>query len=222
MAAQGRLRQIKPQFAGTAQSSARTMDIFAHALWAGAGVMLARRHGAKVAPLTTRRLPRITPHIRPRTVALTMTLAAVPDLFHLLPIIGWWLFSDGSLAVLHAYAIALPANQPVLPPMVALWSHHLHCVAHSAVVAGVVTALLWALTRSIWIPLLGWWSHIVIDVFTHSVDFYPSPVLYPFTQRGFDGLAWNTPWFMVANYVALAGVGLWLLWGRKGRDLGLT
>ena len=65
-----------------------------------------------------------------------------------------------------------------------------------------------------------WWLHIVIDVFTHSVDFYPSPVLYPFTQRGFDGLAWNTPWFMLANYVALAGVGLWLLWRRKGRDLG--
>ena len=56
MAAQGRLRQIKPQFAGTAQSSARTMDIFAHALWAGAGVMLARRHGSKVAPRTKTRL----------------------------------------------------------------------------------------------------------------------------------------------------------------------
>ncbi len=178
------------------------MDIFAHALWAGAGVVLARR-----------RWPRITP----RTVALTMTLAAVPDLFHLLPIIGWWLFSDGSLVVLHAYVIALPANELVLPPMVALWSHHLHCVAHSAVVAGVVTALLWAVLRSVWIPLLGWWSHIVIDVFTHSADFYPSPVLYPFTQRGFDGLAWNTPWFMLANYTALVAVGLWLLRRRAGR-----
>ena len=172
------------------------MDIFAHALWAGAGVVLARR-----------RLPRIAP----RTVVLTMTLAALPDLFHLLPLIGWWLFGDGSLAALRAYATALPANEPVLPPWVALWSHHLHCVAHSAVVAGVVTALLWAVMRSIWIPLLGWWSHIVIDVFTHAADFYPSPVLYPFTQRGFDGLAWNTPWFVLANYTALVAVGLWLL-----------
>ena len=39
------------------------------------------------------------------------------------------------------------------------------------------------------VPLLGWWSHIVIDVFTQSADFYPSSVLYPITQRGFDGLA---------------------------------
>ena len=172
------------------------MDIFAHALWAGAGVVLARRRW---------------PRIAPRTVVLTMTLAALPDLFHPLPLIGWWLFGDGSLAVLRAYATALPTNEPVLPPWVALWSHHLHCVAHSAVVAAVATALLWAMMRSVWIPLLGWWSHIVIDVFTHSADFYPSPVLYPFTQRGFDGLAWNTPWFVLANYTALVAVGLWLL-----------
>lgn len=178
------------------------MDIFAHALWAGAGVVLARRRW---------------PRIAPRTVVLTMTLAALPDLFHPLPLIGWWLFGDGSLAALRAYATALPTNEPVLPPWVALWSQHLHCVAHSAVVAAVATALLWAVMRSVWIPLLGWWSHIVIDVFTHSADFYPSPVLYPFTQRGFDGLAWNTPWFMLANYTALVAVGLWLLISRNSR-----
>ena len=94
--------------------------------------------------------------------------------------------------------------------MVELLSHHLHCTLHSAIVAGMVTLLLWFVLRSLWIPLLGWWSHIVIDIFTHSASFYPTPILYPITQRGFDGIAWNTPWFMVANYVALAGTGLWL------------
>ena len=37
-------------------------------------------------------------------------------------------------------------------------------------------------------------SHIVIDVSKHSADYYPSRVLYPITQRGFDALAWNTPY----------------------------
>ena len=174
------------------------MDIFAHTLWAGAGVTLANR-----------RWP-----MAPRTLALTMVLAALPDVFHLLPIAGWWVFGDGSLAVLRAYAIAVPGQEPFLPPIVNLWSHHLHCAAHSAIVAAAVTLLLWAMRRSLWIPLLGWWSHIVIDVFTHSADYYPSPVLYPITQRGFDGLAWNTPWFMVLNYVALSAAG-WLLWQSR-------
>ena len=176
------------------------MDILAHALWAGAGVALARR-----------RWP-----VSPRTVMATVVLATLPDLFHLLPIAVWWAFGDGSLEALRAYAVALPGQEPALPPRVDLWSHHLHCVAHSAIIAGAVTLLAYALRRSLWIPLLGWWSHIVIDVFTHSADFYPSPVLYPFTQRGFDGLAWNTPWFMLANYTALVAVGLWLLLSRSG------
>ena len=63
--------------------------------------------------------------------------------------------------------------------------------------------------------LLGWWSHIVVDVFTHPADYYPAPVLYPITQRGFDGLSWNTPWFLVLNYVALDMACLWLLRTRK-------
>lgn len=66
--------------------------------------------------------------------------------------------------------------------------------AFSARSAGV-TLLLWAARRSLWIALAGWWSHIVIDVFTHSADYHPSPVPYPVRQRGVDSLAWNTPWF---------------------------
>jgi len=183
------------------------MDILAHALWAGAGMGLAGQ-----------RRP-----MKRRTVALTIALAALPDIFHLLPIMGWWLLGDGTLATLRAYAIAVPGQEPPLSPIVNLVSHHLHCIAHSAIVAAAVTLLLWALLRSLWIPLLGWWSHIVIDVFTHSADFYPAPVLYPITQRGFDGLAWNTPSFMIANYAALGMVGVWLLASRttgRRRSLG--
>ena len=171
------------------------MDILAHALWAGSGMALANRRW----PLTS------------RTVAATVLMATLPDVLHMLPIAGWWVFGGGSWEALQAYAIAVPGQEPALPPLVQVWSHHLHCVAHSAVIAGAVWLLVWAVRHAFWIPLLGWWSHIVIDVFTHSADYYASPVLYPITERGFDGLAWNTPWFMVVNYLALGLTGLWLL-----------
>ena len=170
------------------------MDILAHALWAGAGIALARRRWI----------------VPTRTLIATVVLAALPDVFHLLPIAGWWIFGDGSVQALWAYAVAVPGQEPALPAMVELWSHHLHCVAHSAILAGAMTLVFWAIRRSLWIPLLGWWSHIIIDVFTHSADYYPSPVLYPITERGFDGVAWNTPWFMVVNYTALAATGIWI------------
>jgi hypothetical protein len=171
------------------------MDTFAHALWAGIGITAA-----------SRRVP------IPRCVALaTVGMAVLPDLAHLLPLVA----SGGGLQTLVDYTLARPGTEPVLAPWVAMLAHHLHCILHSAVIAGVATLLVLRWGRWLLAPLLGWWSHIVIDVFTHSADFYPVPVLYPFTQRGFDGLAWNTPGFQVVNYSAIAVVLLVLVFTRR-------
>ena len=115
------------------------MDIFAHALWAGIGATLARRRWM----------------VPTRTLVVTVVLATLPDIFHLLPIAGWWVFADGSFDVVRAYAIAVPGQQPVLPEIVGIWSHHLHCITHSAIVAGALTLLMWAVRGALWIPLLG-------------------------------------------------------------------
>lgn len=185
------------------------MDIVAHGLWAGAGIGLAG--GWSCASQQGR------PPISGLVALATIVMAMLPDLPQLVPITVWALFEPQGLLLLRNYSTALPGFEPALPPMVALLSHHLHCVMHSAVIAGAVTLITRPLWRIVGIPLLGWWSHIVIDVFTHSQNFYPSPVLYPFTQRGFDGLAWNTPWFLVANYVVLGLVYGWLLYDRLRR-----
>ena len=175
------------------------MDILAHALWAGA---------AAVAVQQSVGLDR-------RSVAATVVLAVLPDVMHLLPILAWVVFGDGPVATLQAYAFPTPGQEPVLPAMVQLLSHHLHCTAHSLVVAGAVTLLIGVLLRRWWWPLMGWWLHILLDIPTHSADYYPVPALYPFTMSGIDGIAWNTPWFMIANYAALAGVALWLALRRR-------
>ena len=178
------------------------MDIVAHGLWAGIGVTLLRRRW----PVT------------PRAAALTIVLAVLPDGVHLLPILAWWAFGGGSGATLWAYAVALPGQEPALPATVLMLSHHLHCILHSAVVAGLVSLACWRLWRAGCWPLLGWWSHIVIDVFTHSADYYAVPVLYPFTERGFDGVAWNQPWMLALNYGAIAAAAAALCWsGRLAR-----
>lgn len=175
------------------------MDLVAHGLWAGLGVAVAAR-----------RWP-----VSRRTALATVGLAMLPDLAQLLPLLGAALFDGGGVRVLSSYAAALPGFDPTLPPLVALALHHLHCTMHSAVVAGLVTLALWAHRRSFWWPLLGWWSHIVIDVFTHSAEFYPSPVLYPLTQRGFDGVAWNTALALALNYDAIVTAFLVLLATRR-------
>ena len=177
------------------------MDILAHSLWVGLGVVLLRRQRP----------------VASTTAAAAVVLAALPDVVHLLPLLAWAGFGGGSWSAMLAYAVATPGLEPTLPPAVQLLSHHGHCVMHSAVVAGAVSLLCWGLRRGLWLPLLGWWSHIVIDVFTHSADYYPVPVFYPFTERAFDGLAWNQPWMLVLNYAAIAAAAGWLWRSNPGR-----
>ena len=174
------------------------MDIVAHGLWAA---LLCRWRG--------RERP-----MRRTTAAWTVGLAVAPDLVQLTPIaIGALVLPEGWTAM-QAYFHALPRYQTVLPPLVETLMHHLHCTMHSAVVAIAVTFIVLKWKGHFWWPLAGWWLHIGIDVFTHSAAFYPSPVFYPFTQAGFDGLAWNTPWFMWLNYTTIALVWLWQTYTR--------
>ena len=143
-----------------------------------------------------------------------VVLAMLPDIPQLFPLIAW-AAATGSLHLIFDYALASPETEPWLPPLLQTIVHHLHCIAHSAVVAGTVTLLVWRLHRQWLIPVLGWWSHIVIDTFSHSAEFYAVPVLYPFTYRGFDGVAWNTPTFTLINYLTLAAVCILLLCTRN-------
>ena len=149
-----------------------------------------------------------------RQLGAIVVLAMLPDIPQLFPLIAW-AAATGALQSIYDYALASPGTEPWLPPLVQTSVHHLHCVAHSAVVAGTVTLLVWRLHRQWLVPILGWWSHIVIDTFSHSADFYAVPVLYPFTYRGFDGVAWNTPTFMLINYLTLAAVCTLLLCTRN-------
>lgn len=175
------------------------MDIVAHSLWAGLGVTaVARRWSVSSSQART-----------------AVALAALPDIGHLIPVALWVLLGSGTWAAIQGYAFATPGTEPWLPAGVETWSHTLHCVMHSAVVASVVTAIVWFRWQRMLVPLAGWWSHVVIDVFTHSNDYYPSPVLYPITARGFDGIAWPTPWFMALNYAALVVAAVWLFRVRR-------
>jgi hypothetical protein len=170
------------------------MDILAHALWAGAGGRLLERRG----------------FVGSKTLWWMVALAVAPDIVPMLPVAGYALVNPRSLQFVIAYITATPGTEPALPPAVSEWTHHLHCTMHSVVVLSLLTALLWFMLRRFPIVLLGWWSHVLLDIPTHSADYYGVPLLYPISDRAFDGIAWTEPWLLAVNYTALVLVYLWL------------
>jgi membrane protein DedA with SNARE-associated domain len=175
------------------------MDTLAHALWAGAGAMVLGRRGT----------------VSAATSAAIVSLAVLPDVPHLMPMLAWVLSGDAPISVVRDILVATPGTEPAMPAAVHELGRQLYFIMHSAIVAAAVTGLAWALLRAFPVALLGWWSHIVIDVFTHSRDFYPVEVFFPLGSQTFDGLAWNTPWFLALNYLLLAQAYLWLFVTRR-------
>lgn len=102
-------------------------------------------------------------------------------------------------------------------------AHTLYQYSHSLVIWLLVFLIVWLIfKRPIW-ELLGWALHILIDIPSHSVLFFPTPFLFPISSYVFPyGIAWSNMYFMITNYTALL-----LVWGgflfkkhRKNKFIG--
>lgn len=175
------------------------MDTVAHALWAWTGAEVLRRRG----------------RMTKRTLVAGVALAALPDLLQMTPLVAGALLGQVSGAELLTYARAAPGMEPALRGWVSVTAHHLHCLMHSVLVLGVISLVLYGWRRAWFYPTLGWWLHIAMDVPTHSARYYTVPVFYPLSYRGFDGVAWTSPWVIILNYVGLAIAAAWLYRTRE-------
>lgn len=79
----------------------------------------------------------------------------------------------------------------------------LYPLGHSMVIWVVMFGVVWLITRRPAWELLGWLSHIVIDIGTHPENFYPTKFLWPLSDFSVSGIAWATPTFLIINYALL-------------------
>ncbi len=89
------------------------------------------------------------------------------------------------------------------------WVWGLYNATHSALVFAVCFGAVWLLVRRPVLEMLGWAIHIVIDVFTHS-GMFAVKVLWPVSSIHLNGTRWESPWFLAANYAAIASVYLFM------------
>ncbi len=175
------------------------MDIFSHGLWAAAAYKGANDFALK---------PKSK---KPLRIWLAAFWGVFPDIFSFtVPFI--WIFGGLVLGKLKFSDLPGPKTlEPLVSPKlngVLEFSKSLYNISHSFIIFAAVFGILYLIfRRPIW-EMGGWFIHILIDIPSHSYQFFPTPFLWPVSGFKFDGFSWSNKWFMIINYSLLV-----LVWG---------
>ncbi len=168
------------------------MDIFAHTLWTNAGARganaLAEKNNKKF-------------HIN---TSWTAFWGIFPDLFAFtFPfIIAFYKIIFGNLTL-----ASFGEHHGVVAGFDI--AHFMYQYSHSLVIWAVVFLITWVVSKRPRYELLGWALHILIDIPSHALSFYPTPFLFPISDYRFPyGVQWSNQWYMIINYSALL-----VVWG---------
>lgn len=88
-----------------------------------------------------------------------------------------------------------------IPPYVFL----LYKLTHSLLIAGVGCGLIGLLVRPLLVPSLSWMLHIVMDLLTHGLGRFQTPLFFPVTgfSLHFYGINWWTHSMIIVAYDGL-------------------
>jgi len=92
------------------------------------------------------------------------------------------------------------------PPLAVIpkYVFKLYDITHSLVIWLAIFLILKILGLNWWLIIYyAWGLHILLDIFTHTTEFFPTPILWPFSKFHFSGINWSNKWFMLFNYAVL-------------------
>lgn len=178
------------------------MDILSHALWAGAlnkGLSETKKPKVKF------------------SFWWSTFWGAFPDLFAFsLPFIALIVeILTGETSINNLRQAHTPENNSQLVGKFFNLSPQLYNYSHSLIIFAVVFLIAWAMFRKPKYVLLGWPLHILMDIFTHSSKFYPTPVFFPLSNWHFNGHPWSDPRILIPDYALLAIVYIYLFRIKK-------
>jgi hypothetical protein len=92
----------------------------------------------------------------------------------------------------------------------------LYSISHSLIIFSLVFLIVWIIFRKpIWI-MLGWLLHILIDIPTHIIEHFPTPMFWPVSNFKINGIIyWREPLFMIIDIILLIIVYWIILYKEK-------
>jgi len=100
---------------------------------------------------------------------------------------------------------------------ISAWSYHAYHVTHSLVIWTCIASGLWIWRKQFPRVFAAAALHILCDIPLHSLDYFPTPYLWPLQTPLHDGTRWANSRFMLANYALLAATYLVLAYRLRRR-----
>lgn len=164
------------------------MDIISHGLWGG--VAFGRKNK--------------------RNFWTAFAIGMMPDLFSF-----GILFMSNLLGITQGPQFSKGRPDAAMIPN---YVHGLYDATHSLIIFLVVFLVVWAVRKKPQWLLGAWGLHILVDIPSHSKEFFPTPFLWPVSDFTVNGIAWGNPIIFIPNLILLAAAySAWVIWGMKKR-----
>ena len=124
----------------------------------------------------------------------------------------WYSFLFGALPDLFSFGIYFIhsiffSSSPVMGrptrSEIPEWVYSLYDISHSMVIASIIIFIVYKINKEFAFPMLAWPAHIILDFFTHSIEFFPTPILWPISDFKFDGIPWSNPIIFFTNVLLI-------------------
>ncbi len=104
------------------------------------------------------------------------------------------------------------------PSQIPLFVHMMYDYTHSLIIFFCVFLLVSIIRKAPFLPLAAWGLHILVDIPTHSQDFFPTPFLWPISEYTVNGIAWSHPAILLPDVILLIVLYAWFFVIRCRRD----
>ena len=84
-----------------------------------------------------------------------------------------------------------------------IWVIELYNISHSLITAFVFISIVYFVKKDLSWPMLAWPVHIIVDLFTHSIEFFPTPIFWPLSNYRFDGIPWSNIYVLITNIILI-------------------
>lgn len=101
------------------------------------------------------------------------------------------------------------------PDAIPFFVHRLYDITHSLIIFALVFLAVWFIRKKPFIPLWAWLLHILMDIPTHSTNFFPTPFLWPFPTHYVNGISWSQPYIFYPNIIVLVIVYVFFFVKRR-------